>query len=98
MKSLKNTYYFNRGFEGYSIYCEETGNYYLSNGGDGCTYESEDEDTLVEAYGNGVESSADIINDIVKNNELLTEDDINEDCHTVNGSSSAYDWVLAQEG
>lgn len=97
MTHIKNTYYFTKAAEGVNIYCEETGNFYLGNGGDGCTSECDDEDTLVEAYGNGVESSDDIINDIM-NGEPLTDDDINEESREVRGSSSAYAWVLAQEG
>lgn len=99
---MKNTYYYNKGFEGYNIYCEETATFYLSNGGDGATYDCDDIDELIEAYnklGYEVKSPNELMESIkCCNNQPLAEKDIDFETKSLLGSSSAYYWFMAQEG
>lgn len=94
---MKNTYfitYASLNSEGYAIlYCKETNQIFMEDGGDGSSSECEDVETLVayatQLFGAGFYDLDDIVAEILHSGSELTEDD----CY----GSGAATWIAAQE-
>lgn len=94
---MKNTYFIaNRIFSGESIaalYCEDTNQIFIEDGGDGTSSECEDWEVVVEYASKVFETELDSLDavaaEIMHNGSELTEDD----CY----GSGAAAWIAAQE-
>lgn len=90
---MKNTYYIATTKWGAALYCKESGQLFLEDGGDGTSSECEDADTILayaaQLFGKEFSDLDEIAEEIVKNGWLLEADD------TYGNSAAA--WIAANE-